>query len=171
MHTTYSSNFLLLALLSANWQQRFYLATILKILRQRKVRGSHLAITRTQFTSNACCILCCIRSAYWILVNLSSGGSVLGVISTNLFLSRSITTMASWRCGFLFATLLLYRKCILRTLLTGTVSEAETFSSWRAYTAVASIVWTYMTTIKTFPMKGECTTPSDIDCWSQHRHQ
>jgi len=43
----------------------------------------------------------CIWGTYWISVNLLSGGlTLLGGISTNLFLFRSIITLPSWRYGF-----------------------------------------------------------------------
>jgi len=45
----------------------------------------------------------CIRGAYHILVNPTSGGSqLLRGISTNLLLSISTVTVPSWRRSFLF---------------------------------------------------------------------
>ena len=74
-----------------------------------------MCIAHAQFTCK--CILPLfgfVRGAYWILVNLISGGSwPLVGISTNLFLSVSTVTVTSWRHGFLSMT------CRTCTLLSG----------------------------------------------------
>ena len=62
----------------------------------------------------------CIRVAYWILVNLTSGGSwSLGGIPTNLYLSiyRNCAIVEAW------LPFMMCRICILRTLQSGSSSR------------------------------------------------
>jgi len=112
--TSLSSQQPLSARLPANWQERrFWLAAVPRSCNTTPFWATNKVEVQT-CTYCACAVhmltrfttLClsdgCVRGAYRILVNPTSGGSrPLGGIPTNLYLSVGLSTVPSWRRGFL----------------------------------------------------------------------